>query len=305
MSQHDLTEQPTTVTKPGWWHDMPEDVYYGDPVPGGSLSASMCKVLVQPGGPAKLRQELDHPRPPKPVFDIGHAAHKLVLGVGAELELVPHAEWRSKEAKAAVAQAREAGRIPLKPVDYDRAHAMAEKLDKHPVASRLLTDVRPEVSAFRQHGSGVWLRTRIDAVGNGYIADYKTTRSADPDAFRRDSANLGYHVQSAFYVAMSDALEGLPDSPEFYFITQEKEPPYLVSVAELSPTFLAIGAAAVEHAIDLWQQCTATGEWPGYPGGITTLEPPPWLRSPGPDDTTASLDPAIEAAFADLIGESL
>lgn len=297
------------VDAPGWFADMPEDTYFSDPVPDGSLSASMCKVLIQPGGPAKLRQQLDAPRGPNPVFDIGHAAHKLVLGVGAEIVRIPHDEWRTKEAKAAVQAARDAGQIPLKPADWDRVHAMADQLARHPAAVELLVDAVPEVSAFRRHDSGVWLRSRIDAVGDGYLADFKTSRSADPELFHRDAANLAYHVQDAFYTAMADALDGLPDDPDFYFIVQEKEPPYLVSVVELSPTFRAIGAAAVEHAIDLWQQCQATGEWPGYPAGISLIDPPAWLRSHDEPTEPAyghePLDPAIEAAFADLLGETL
>lgn len=300
------------VTQPGWYTDMPEDIYYGDPVPSGSLSASMCKTLIQPGGPAKLRQQLDTPRQPKKEFDLGHAAHKLVLGVGAEIVRIPHDEWRTKEAKAAVQAARDAGAIPLKPADWDRVHAMADQLAKHPAASELLANTIPEVSAFRQHESGVWLRSRIDAVGQGHLVDYKSARTADPELFRRDAANLAYHVQSAFYSAMADALDGLPDDPDFYFIVQEKEPPYLVSMVELSPAFKAIGAAAVEHAIDLWQQCQATGEWPGYPAGITLVDPPAWLRShdeptePAPASEPGAPTPWFDSPFDfHSIGESL
>ena len=295
------------VTGPGWWPDMPEGAYYGDPVPWSSLSASMCKVLIQPGGPAKLRQQLNSPPAPKAEFDIGHAAHKLVLGVGAELALIPHAEWRTKEAKAAVAEARAEGKIPMRPADWDRVHTMAERVYAHPEAAALLNGVVPEVSAFRRHESGMWLRSRFDAVGNDRIIDYKSTRSAAPEAFRRDAANLGYHVQAAFYSAMSHALDGLPDNPDFVFIAQEKEPPYLVSVIELSPAFLAIGTAAYEHAIALYQRCQETGEWPGYPNQTTVLDPPPWLSS-APDSAAEpggpeQLDPALEAAFAELLGE--
>lgn len=294
------------LTEPGWHPDMPEGMYHADPVPGGSLSASMCKTLILPGGPAKLRARVAEPRRPKPELDLGHAAHRLVLGVGAELERIPHEEWRSKEAKAAVAEARAAGYIPLKPADWSRVHHMAEALAAHSVASRLLAGTAPEVSAFRRHETGTWLRSRFDAVGTDYLVDYKTARSADPEAFRRDAANLGYHVQSAFYAAMSTALEGLPDDPDFYFVVQEKEPPFLVSVVELSPTFLAIGHAAVEYAIDTWNTCLATGVWPGYPDGITPVDPPPWLSQPDPDPldvpVSTDLDPAFERELARLAG---
>lgn len=303
------------VTEPGWWPDMPEDIYHADPVPAGSLSASMTKLLIQPGGPAKLRQQLDTPQEPKKEYDLGQAAHKLVLGVGAEIARIPETLLASngatstRAAKEFIANARRDGRIPLKPAEYDQVHNMATELAAHPTAAQLLANTAPEVSAFRQHDSGIWLRSRIDAVGDSYLIDYKTARTADPDLFRRDAATLGYHIQDAFYSAMADALDGLPNDPDFYFIVQEKEPPYLVSVVELSPTFRAIGAAAVEHAITLWDQCTTTGEWPGYPGGIHLIDPPAWIRSHNEGDgqaldagPMAELDPAFEAQLALLAG---
>ena len=64
--------------------DMPETIYHARP----ELSASIAKRLIEPGGPARWKWEHDHGRAETKAFDLGHAAHKLVLGVGAPAALI-------------------------------------------------------------------------------------------------------------------------------------------------------------------------------------------------------------------------
>ena len=47
--------------------------------------------------PATFRHELDNPPGPKKVFDLGTAVHKLVLGDGPKLTVVPGARWDTKD----------------------------------------------------------------------------------------------------------------------------------------------------------------------------------------------------------------
>lgn len=287
------------VVEPGVHDDMAEDVYHADPVPWRSLSSSMAKLLVQPGGPAKLRERMRSPREPKPEFDEGHAVHGLVLGAGAPLRLIPHDEWRTKEAKAAVAEARAEGAIPLKPAQWVKVHAMAEQLTKHRLASELLAHGVPEVSAFTTEGN-VWLRARFDWVRPDCLVDLKTAAAADPGGFSTATAKWGYHLQAAHYLRVAYALGVVPEGSPFIFIAQEKTPPYLVSVIELSPAYLGMGWAESDRAIELWRTCLAEDSWPGYADSTVTIDPPAWLRAQHAD----VLDPAIEAVFAELLGET-
>ena len=48
-----ILPDPGTVTEPGLYA-MSDEAYFADPVPGGSLSQSRAKILLQEGGPAKL-----------------------------------------------------------------------------------------------------------------------------------------------------------------------------------------------------------------------------------------------------------
>jgi hypothetical protein len=131
----DLHAFDLELSEPGVY-DIPEDAYHRDPVPGGSLSASGAKKLLPPSCPALFHHELRNPEPPKRVFELGSAAHKLVLGSGPELVRIDADEWRTNAVKAEVAAARDRGAIPLKPAAYDAVHQMAAALRSHPSRRR-------------------------------------------------------------------------------------------------------------------------------------------------------------------------
>ena len=65
--------------------DMPELEYHARP----ELSASIAKRLIEPGGPARWKWEHDHGRAETKAFDLGHAAHTLVLGAGTPIARIP------------------------------------------------------------------------------------------------------------------------------------------------------------------------------------------------------------------------
>ena len=291
------------VTEPGVRWDMPEDNYHADPVAKGSLSHSMAKLIAQPGGPAKLRWQLDHPKPYRKVFDFGHAAHALVLGTGPELWPIPEDHLASNgatsttKAKDFIAQARSAGAVPLKPAEYQQVKDMALALARDDDAVEVVaaTDARHEVSAFTVDPiTGLFLRCRFDTIAPHSMGDYKTAVDANPDHFDRVALRHGYHQQAAWYSDTATDL-GLtdPDAP-FRFVAQEKEPPYLVGVVTLDADFIQIGRDANRAAIDLYAHCLATNTWPGYQP--KTISAPPWAY---PAQTR--LDPAIEAELIALM----
>ncbi|GAA3032733.1 hypothetical protein GCM10020000_07200 [Streptomyces olivoverticillatus] len=119
-------------------YDIPADLYHEDPVPGGSLSSTGARKLLPPSCPALFHFELGQPSVPKPHFEVGTAAHQLVLGDGPELVLVDYPDWRTNAAKEEAAAARAIGAIPLKRPDFEKVHAMADALREHPEAADLL-----------------------------------------------------------------------------------------------------------------------------------------------------------------------
>lgn len=274
------------ITEPGVY-EIPAEVYHADPVPGGSLSASGARRLLPPSCPALYRYEQDHPPAPRKVFEIGHAAHRLVLGVGPELVRIEAEKWLSAAVKAEVAAVRAAGAVPLKPDEWDTVHAMAAALRAHPIAAALLApgSGQPEQSLFwRDHHYGeIWRRARLDWLPSPrderlIIADYKTCQTAAPDDLPRAINAHGYHQTAAWYLDGVRTL-GLAESAAFVLVFQEKTPPYLVNVVEPNPDALRIGRSLNRDAIRTYRECTATGRWPGYSDDVTYIGLPPWVEA--------------------------
>lgn len=293
------------ITRPGVY-DLSELDYHSDPVVGGSLSSSGARLLAN-DCPARFAHQREHGRPDTKAFDEGRAAHTLVLGEGAPLAVYDGDAWRTNTAKAFRADARAAGETPLLAKDAAKVYDMAHALRRHEVAGPLLSRAGRAEQSFvaRDPETGVLCRVRVDwmpEVGPGgrvVLVDYKSTASADPAAFAKSMANYGYHQQGAFY---SDAITwlGLDNGrpPVFVLIAQEKEPPYLVTVARIKPSTLEWGRVLNRRARDVYRHCTATGVWPGYetgPAGIVELELPGWQVS--------QYENALQAGRFDPIGE--
>lgn len=270
------------ITEPGIYA-MTNEEYHAD---RGSLSSSGARLLLPPSCPALFRHAQDNPQEPKKTFDIGNAAHKLVLGEGPQLKQIEHELWNTKAAKAAVAEARESGEIPLKPAEYRQVHDMADALRRHPVASLLFDPERgtPEQSLFwRDERTGVMRRARLDWLphprsGRLIIPDYKTCRSAEPSALAKAVEEFGYHQQDDWYRSGAKALDLADDDAAFVFVCQEKDPPYVVTVVEMDASARRIGAARNRRALELFAECTAADHWPGYSDEIAHLSLPPWAE---------------------------
>lgn len=280
-------DQPFVVERPGLYLGMSDEDYHRDPVPGESLSSTGARDLLPPSCPAKFRHKRDNPQPPKKEFDLGHAAHHLALGTGPTLEVVPGARWDTNDAKARVKAIREAGGVPLKQADMDRVEAMAAALREHPQAAALLAPDSgdPEASLFWvDPETRIACRARIDwltrptGADRLIVPDYKTCVSADPDTLQRVIADRGYHRQADWYEGGIRAL-GLHPNPVVVFICQEKEPPYVVTVAQPDPTALRIAAHLNREARHLYRECVQSGRWPGYTDEVALISLPGYIEN--------------------------
>jgi hypothetical protein len=260
----------TEPTKPGVY-DMPAEEYHAHP----ALSSTGARRLMPPSCPALFQHERLHGRPDSRAFDIGHAAHLMVLGSGPELVVVEAENWRTKAAQAARDQAYAEGKTPLLEHEHDEVQEMAEVIRRHPVAGKLLDPARgrAEQSLFwRDSKSGVDCRARLDFLphptsGRLLVPDYKTTTSVEPKALAKAVHKFGYHQQDDWY---KDAVyaNDLAERVAFLFVFQEKVAPYLVTVVELGQDFLTWAAVLNDKARDIFRRCTDTGAWPGYSDGI-------------------------------------
>ena len=253
-----------------------------------SLSASGAKRLLSPGCPALFKHDRDNGgRPNKRAFDVGHAAHAAVLGVGLELVVIDAEDYRTKGAREARDEAYAAGACPVLAKEKDGVDAMAAAIRQHPLAASLLDPDhgRPEVSVFwHDEDRGIDRRARFDwlpnptGIGTLVVPDYKTTASAEPRAFSRSIWNFGYDIQAVWYMDAVRAAD-LADDVEFLFIAQETTAPYLITVHQLDHDALEVGRARVDEACAIFRVCTQTNTWPGYTShwGTELVPPPQWL----------------------------
>lgn len=293
MTEQTTLPSPGEVDGPGVY-DLPADEYHARL----ELSSTGVRKLLPPSCPALFDHWRRRGEAPKAEFDFGSAAHRLVLGVGEEIEEIKADSWRTNAAKDAAEEARAAGRIPLLSRDVGTVHEMAEALRAHPIASALFepgsgraeqTLIWQETGAWIEDVDGevvpraAWVpcRALVDwlrhpGAGRLLLPDYKTCASAAPADAEKAIARYGYHIQGAWYLAGLRALGLADESARFLLVMQEKTAPYLVTVIEPDATAMRIGEIRIREAINTFAQCTADGRWPGYADDVVLAELPPW-----------------------------
>lgn len=276
--------------EPGVYQNIPDTEYHAAK---DILSSSGARRLIT-STPRKFYEEMTTERPYNPAFEIGHAAHTLMLTVGDPFEVVDADSWRTKDAKAARDAALQAGKTPLLAKEYAQVRAMADAILEHPVAGELFTrnDTTSEQSLYwTDEQTGVACRARPDLAVNDWslVVDYKTTVNADPKEFAKSIAKYGYHQQHAWYCEAVETLTGI--RPEFVFVCQEKTPPYEVSLIQLDADAVRIGGRLNEDARSIYAACMDTGVWPSYPTSVQVVGLPAWAMKQADQET------GIEAPF--------
>ena len=270
-------------------HTLEADAYHGDPCPAPSLSSTLARKMLNQSPlhawTASPRLNPDWEPQDKKTFDIGRAAHREVLGAGSDYAVIPENALASngaastKEAKAFIAEAREAGLTPIKAEEADQVQAMAAKVSERLAEMGILLEPeRSELAAIAEL-DGAWCRAMIDnapADPAAALYDFKTTTDASPDACLRAVMNYGYDVQAAHYRDTWRAATG--EDRAFRFIMQEKEPPFEVCVVELGGESLMMAHKKIARAREMWAICVRDEHWPGYPLGIHRIELPEFFH---------------------------
>lgn len=243
--------------------------------------------------PAEYRWAKDHPPLVKPSkkFDIGSAIHAKVLGTGYEAVIIPddllasNGAISTKAAKEFVELTRAEGKIPLLRKEFEPIDAAADAVLTHPGAKQLFAQPADgEVSVFATDPeTGVDTRGRFDflptdftlGVPSRVAVDLKSARDASPKGFTKAIADYGYDVQDVWYLDILRWITG--EEAEMVFVAVEKEPPYLVAVHQLPTIWKEMGRTKARRARQLYAECVASGEWPGYGAGVNLLSPPTWL----------------------------
>ncbi len=291
---------PPEVVNGHFLLDMPEEEYHGHP----ALSRSGMKALLRSPRHFKAMRAMRAMGAiqAKKEFDVGHAAHSLVLGVGAPIKEIPDrllsGEYRSISSAAAKAfrdEAQAEGFTVLKPKDYAAVSAMVEAILADEKARDLLE--RPgytEASLIADDpATGVQLRSRMDRYADGIPIDVKTTSDVQTRKITNAIVDFGYDIQSAVYRELLRLVLGI--EPEFmHFIFVEKTFPHDVRVIRMSdPAWVTGGERQMREAIDLFAWCNERGVWPsaGGAGPIEDLPAPGWYAARFTDAVTYEVEP--------------
>jgi len=251
--------------KPGIYYGLSQDDYFGD----AALGSTSMKALSDTNISMAEVQDMMTRNERKRAYDAGTLAHALILE-GSLDHLVTRIEadsYRTKAAREAKEEAYAAGLIPVNDTEAETllgpVERMADSVMSHPLASSLLTDFEPEVSAFWEQG-GVPLKARFDAyrAAHGQIVDLKTARSARPSDVRKAISDLGYYIQAGQYLNGATQLTGF--TPEWKFVFVQNTEPYTVSVASLDEEALRQAQARISIGIRRYQEAQSSGNWPGY-----------------------------------------
>jgi hypothetical protein len=262
---------------------MPEDEYHAHP----ALSASGMKVLLRSPKHFRLSRTENRARTE---FDVGHAVHARVLGVGLPIVEIPsrilasNGAVSTKEAKTFVADARADGKVPLKPSTFAEVVRASDAVLTNAKAKSLLE--RPgftEVSLFGDDTTtGVKLRSRLDRLtADGLLIDLKSTTDVRPRKITNAVVDFGYDLSAAVYRHVVELVTGEVPSP-MHLIFVEKDAPHDVRVVKLAdPAWQVGGEAKMRAAIDLFAWCSEQGTWPGDDedgGEIRDLPVPAWYE---------------------------
>lgn len=274
---------------------IPEDQYHADPCDKPSLSASMCKVLVQKtpkhawmkhpklGAQEIETEDEDEEKIEHGKFDLGKAAHALLLEGVDKMQIVDAKDWRTNDAKAERKEADEAGKIALLRYQYNNVVNMKNAAIEYIARSGFkyqLKDFEFEQTIIFNEDTEFPRRSRLDALSHDkrMIFDYKSTKkSLRYDSLRRHIEDMGYDITDAFYKDAVQALGGR--RPEKVFLFQEARAPYLCQFVSLDSSFKMLGESKKNYACALWEECMAENWWPGYLNGVISLEPSAWSHA--------------------------
>ena len=245
-----------------------------------AISASGLKLLMR--SPAHYYAAYLDPnrveRQPTAAMKLGTATHCAILEpteFSKRYMLRPdHINARTNDGKAELAAIAASGIEILTPDDYTQIMRMAESFRRHPVTRELFDQPYKTEQTFYADIGGVRCKCRPDFIATEaslIMMDVKTTRDASPDGFGKQSWNLGYHIQEAFYRRVMPV-------DRFVFGAVESEYPHLVQYHESPDELIEYAENLIDEALANYASCLKHNVWPGYSAAIEPLQVPGYAR---------------------------
>jgi hypothetical protein len=261
--------------------------YFADPCSVPSLSQSIAHVLVSQ---SPLHAWQAHPRlggglreESTAAADDGAVVHKLLLGAGANVEILGYENYRTKVAQERRDAALAEGRLPMLARKYEQLQRAADAIKAN--LAGLGVSMQDGVSEVMVEWQETGLRGPITCRGmidrlflqSGRLFDIKKIRSAHPRTCQRHMIEYGYDIQHAAYTsAVAKLMPELEGRIEMLFLFVEVEPPYSVLPARPDGSLRELGAMKWSRALHTWEQCLINNRWPGYADSVVSLPAPAW-----------------------------
>lgn len=216
-----------------------------------ALSQSELKWILY--GAEEFRYHKENPTTSTDAQNIGSAVHLLLL----QPELFFHhvipldkkLDKRTKESKELIEQNE--GKILLNPDDFEKVTSIVDSIKENEDCRALLAMCEEfETVRYYSH-KGLDFKAQLDAIGDNFILDLKTTTTLNNDRLIRNTIfNYGYHFQAASYlIAAQKPIDN------YFIIFVRTEPPYAVFPVRLSKELLDIGRSEFDRACDLYIDC--------------------------------------------------
>lgn len=302
---------------------MPIDVYHKHP----ALSESGLKTLLD--CPARYYYKYlsgDYEPKEKPSFKIGKACHKYILeGEQAFFKEYWHNPYSDYTKTEIVRILQERFQYDASIKNYPLIDLMdmlltADGIERKPIhlnqnelnqvigTARAIKHHKKAYSAFQQEGesevsifwedeeTGLMLKCRPDYLPYDHllVPDYKTCQSVNPEKFYGDFITYGYHIESAMYQKGIKAVFD-DDVETFFFVAQEKEPPFITQVYVPDNEIVIYGDKAVRLGIEKYIECREQGYWPSYSDDVIEM-----TIEPKPDDMINNYDKERSICYAPI-----
>lgn len=300
------------ILKPCAVRGMPIDVYHKHP----ALSESGLKTLLD--CPAKYYYKYlsgEYEPQERPSFKIGKACHKYILegeeAFKSEYWHNPYTEYTKSELLH-ILKDKYNVELPKTSLSCDVLDVLLsnEGIEPKPIhltknelnqvigTARAIKKNKKAYNAFHQKGeseislfwideeTGLLLKCRPDFLPKDHllVPDYKTCQSVNPNTFYGDFIKYGYHIEAAMY--MQGILAVFGDEVEtFFFVAQEKEPPFITQVYVPDNGIITFGHKAIRLGIQKYIECQEKGFWDTYSDDVIEM-----TIAPKPDDLINNYD---------------
>ena len=251
--------------------EFPESLYYQTKALGHSGAHDLLtrcpefmrynNVAFNPAAPERSRRDQE----------FGTAAHLMLFRPTQwqdRIVVIDAPNYMKKDAQGLRDAARLNGQTPILADEQGELVNMMHAIADHPIAGPLIRDGISERSYFwTDPATSVPLKARPDFIcaGGDRIVDYKTTTNAHPSAFQRRMWDMGHYLQDPWYCEGLHAVSGVTVR-EFWYIVQEVDPPYLVTVMRLSESARLRAYERMGEAIKMFAATFAMppNRWSGY-----------------------------------------